>query len=160
MRVASQGPAVSLAGIRPGKPLPRDGFTLLRVPGSSSSRVLKLLLASSTVTELDTYAKRSPAAMSLAPFTHGGPASWPEILKTRSIIGADDGPLAVDVLTLPDNNPWHLPDETSGLDFFADGRSAAVCTWDGDVWLSAALAGRRPASPGNASRLGFFSRWA
>jgi hypothetical protein len=41
----------------------------------------------------------------------------------------------VDVLTLPDGNPWLCQVRPSGLDFLPDGKSAAVCTWDGDVWI-------------------------
>ena len=70
-----------------------------------------------------------------ASFTRGGPRRWPEVLKTQPIIGRDDGPFAVDVLTLPENNPWLCQMRPSGFDFLPDGRSAAVCTWDGDVWL-------------------------
>ena len=51
------------------------------------------------------------------------------------MIGRDDGPFAVDVLTVPQSNPWLCQLRLSGLDFLADGRTAAVCTWDGDVWL-------------------------
>ena len=58
-----------------------------------------------------------------------------EVLKTQPIIGREDGPFAVDVLTLPDSNPWLCQMRPSGFDFLPDGKSAAVCTWDGDVWL-------------------------
>jgi hypothetical protein len=49
-------------------------------------------------------------------------------------LGADHGPLAVDVLTSPEPNPWLARSRFTGLDFFSDGR-LAVCCWDGDVWL-------------------------
>ena len=62
-------------------------------------------------------------AISLTPLTRGGPKRWPEILKTMPEIGSDDGPLAVDVLTLPDNNPWHCQMRISGFDFLPDGQS-------------------------------------
>ena len=55
--------------------------------------------------------------------------------RRRPVIGRDDGPFAVDVLTLPDNNPWLCQMRPSGFDFLPDGQGAAVCTWDGDVWL-------------------------
>ena len=39
------------------------------------------------------------------------------------------------MLTHPANNPWNCQLRLTGFDFYADGRRAAVCTWDGDVWL-------------------------
>jgi glucose/arabinose dehydrogenase len=83
---------------------------------------------------LDAYAAASPPPTSLEPLTHGGPQRWPEVIKTQAVIGRDEGPFAVDVLTVPDNNPWLCQMRPSGFDFLPDGRSAAVCTWDGDVW--------------------------
>ena len=56
-------------------------------------------------------------------------------LKTQAIISRNDGPFAVDVLTVPDNNPWLCQMRLSGFDFVPGGHRAAVCTWDGDVWL-------------------------
>jgi len=46
-------------------------------------------------------------------------------------------PFAIDVLSppAPDRNPWQSWMRTTGFDFLADGRSAAVCTWNGDVWI-------------------------
>ena len=45
----------------------------------------------------------------------------------------------MDVLTVPDNNPWLCQMRLSGFDFLPDGLRAAVCTWDGDVWLVGGL---------------------
>lgn len=74
------------------------------------------------------------ADLDLSPLTKGGPPRWPQKLETRAVIGPDNGPFAVDVLTPPESNPWLAQMRFTGLDFFADGR-IAVCSWDGDVWL-------------------------
>jgi hypothetical protein len=68
----------------------------------------------------------------------GGPARWPQILTTRGRRAPDAGPFAVDTVTLPDQNPWRSWLRLTGLDFFSDGR-AAVCTWNGDVWIASNL---------------------
>ncbi|MDA0767272.1 MAG: c-type cytochrome [Verrucomicrobia bacterium] len=62
---------------------------------------------------------------------------YPGTLTTEIGKGADDGPFAVDVLTppAPNENPWQSWMRTSGFDFFEGGKSAAVCTWNGDVWI-------------------------
>ena len=58
-------------------------------------------------------------------------------LVTRIVPGLEDGPFAVDVLTTPPpaENPWQSWMRTSGFDYFEGGQSAAVCTWNGDVWI-------------------------
>src|SRR5439155_4982795 len=53
-----------------------------------------------------------------------------------------DGPYTIDVLPLPDDNPWRSWMRPGGFDFFADGRRAAVCTWQGDVWVVDGLGGQ------------------
>jgi putative heme-binding domain-containing protein len=67
-------------------------------------------------------------------FLRGGPPHWPTLLRTQAVLGPDDGPFAVDVLPHPTENPWSCQLRLTGLDFYDDGRAAAVCTWDGDVW--------------------------
>ena len=39
----------------------------------------------------------------------------------------------------PENNPWLCQLRLTGFDFLDGGRQAAVCTWDGDVWLVSGL---------------------
>jgi hypothetical protein len=68
----------------------------------------------------------------------GGPARWAEPVVTKGVLGKDEGPLAVDTLTLPDDNPWKSWMRTSALDFFSDGR-AALATWSGDVWICSGI---------------------
>ena len=65
-------------------------------------------------------------------------ASNPPIpVTTRIEPGTENGPFAVDVLTVPDAdlNPHQSWMRTSGFDFYPDGKRAAVCTWMGDVWI-------------------------
>ncbi len=60
---------------------------------------------------------------------------FPESITTDVLLGGDLGGFAVDVLTIPKNNPWRARVRTSGHDFFSDGDRMAVSTWDGDVWV-------------------------
>ena len=41
----------------------------------------------------------------------------------------------VDTLGIPFNNQYEPRMRIGAFDFFDDGNSAAVCTWDGDVWI-------------------------
>lgn len=140
MRVAPAATAVSLAGGGQASVFQHEGITLLRVPRSESTRRLKVLMANLAAGELQSYAKSSPAAIALEPLTKGGPTRWPETVKTEDVRGQDDRPFAVDKLTIPTDNPWLCQMRPSGFDFMPSGREAAVCTWDGDVWLAGGLA--------------------
>ena len=75
----------------------------------------------------------------LAPLVHGGPPLYPDTLPTKPSISTEDGPFAVDVLRHPVDNPWFCRMRLSGFDFFPDGDRAAVCAWDGSVWLVTGL---------------------
>ena len=121
------------------------GHLRLHIPAGPDRLVLRLWLASASTREqavsLVTSLPPQPGLGDLDLLTRGGPRCWPEVLKTRAVIGADSGPLAIDVLNHPVTNPWFCQMRLSGLDFFADGDRAAVCTWDGDVWLVRGLNG-------------------
>lgn len=66
--------------------------------------------------------------------TSGGPKRWKEPVKTTINTVFDDA-FAVDELTLPTANPWNAQVRATGIDFFEDDDTAALCTWDGDVWF-------------------------
>jgi putative heme-binding domain-containing protein len=93
---------------------------------------------------LRSAAPRSPT-VDLAPLLSGGPKQWPERLTTVPAVGPDDGPFASDDLVLPANNPWLAQVRPSGIDFLPDPDAAAVCTWDGDVWIVSGLS--KPGGP-------------
>ena len=139
IRVADTGTTVRLAGHESASLLQQDGFTLLRLPGSRSAHILKIMMCQGNPTDLDSAINTSVPAIWPSSLTHGGPRHWPEVLRTQPIMGKDDGPLSVDSLTIPENNPWLCQVRPSGFDFFSDGHRAAVSTWDGDVWLVAGL---------------------
>jgi putative heme-binding domain-containing protein len=134
MRVAPSGTAVALVGDK-ATLLGKDGYTLLRIPAAATPVALKVLVSDGAIDGLRAFAKNSPPPASVEPFTKGGPPRWPEILHTQAIVGSDAQAFAIDVLTHPTNNPWNCQMRLTGFDFYADGRRAAVCTWDGDVWL-------------------------
>ena len=63
---------------------------------------------------------------------HGGPAQWPQEIKTVAELGAGR-PYAVDTIRPPFDNPWKAPLFFGDHDFLPDG-SALLCTMEGDVW--------------------------
>lgn len=141
-RVATRGTHVALADDARGcEVVERDGQLLLRIAASETRQSVKILLGSGRLGGGDggetsrRLARSGTPPLDLRGLTQGGPRRWPEVLKTKVIRGADNGPFAVDVLTHPTANPWNARMRLSGLDFFPGGKRAAVCDWDGDVWL-------------------------
>ena len=80
MRVAPVGTAVALVG-KGATLAEEDGYTLLRIPAGATPLALKLLLSDGDVAVLRSYAKASPPAADLTPFTKGGPRRWPEVAR-------------------------------------------------------------------------------
>ncbi|MEI6233085.1 MAG: DUF6797 domain-containing protein [Planctomycetota bacterium] len=75
----------------------------------------------------------------LTPLTKGSAPIWTEEVTTRGTIGQGPGAYVVDTITSPDSNPWGSWMRFAGIDFFADGKRAALCTWSGDVWIVSGL---------------------
>jgi azurin len=75
----------------------------------------------------------------LASFIKGGPAQWPQWFETAGTVGSGQ-PYAVDTLPFPTNTPWHSLMHFGGHDFLPDG-TAALCTFEGEVWLVRGIGG-------------------
>jgi hypothetical protein len=76
-----------------------------------------------------------------AKLTSGGPGIWAEILTTEGKVSEDDGKAYVtDQVTIPSRNPWDANLRFGGFDFI-DADSAALSSWNGDVWVVRGLSG-------------------
>jgi cytochrome c5 len=139
MRVAPASVPMALAGKSAASLMATNGFQVLRIPASATPLDLKVLVAAPGLdaAALTALARESPPAADLRAFTRGGPSRWNPPLATRGKQGREDGPFAVDELTAPPDavNPWHTWMRFGGFDFFGDGDRAAICTWNGDVWI-------------------------
>ncbi len=74
-------------------------------------------------------------SIDLAAMQHGGTQRWPSVLETTVESSVAKKALAVDTINYPANNPWFCRMRLTGFDFMKDGQTAAVCDWDGNVWL-------------------------
>jgi mono/diheme cytochrome c family protein len=75
-------------------------------------------------------------AEDLSLLTQGGKAQWGEAISAKSELSTDkESAYVVDRLGIPKDNPLEPRMRIGGFDFFDDGKRAAVCTWDGDVWI-------------------------
>jgi cytochrome c5 len=147
MRVAPEVIPVALAGKSAKGLIRTNGFNVLHIPASATPLNVKVLIANPgpgvNAAALVAFARESPSAADLRPLTQAGPARWNPPLATRGKPGREDGPFAVDELAPPPDaaNPWHTWMRFGGFDFFKDGQRAAICTWNGDVWIVSGVDG-------------------
>ncbi len=120
-----------------------DGDLRLTIPSGQSPLMFTLWTTSTADLKLAEAVAISPPVSGpvpdLATWTQGGPSLWPEPVATEAHLGDDSGAFAVDVLSTPQANPWACRVRPTGFDFLPGTGRAAVCTWDGDVWLVSGL---------------------
>ena len=119
-----------------------DGKNLrLRIPAATKAHRLRVLIWNGPANAVKDFAKAAATVQSedeapnLLKLTQGGKAQWAKTVETDIQAGLDLGPYATDTFQLPDDNPWKSWMRLGGFDFFKDNRRAAVCTWQGDVWI-------------------------
>ena len=147
LRVAPDATPVALVGKSPATVDQTNGFQVLRIPAAATPLKVKLLIAhpgpGMDAGTLFAFGLVSPPAADLTPFTRGGSPRWETPIATRGKLGKEDGAFAIDELTPPPDatNPWQTWMRFGGFDFFKDGRRAAICTWNGDVWIVSGVEG-------------------
>jgi hypothetical protein len=78
----------------------------------------------------------SGKAEDLSKLISGGSAQWGDPITVESELSDDQtNAYVVDNIGVPFNNPLEPKMRIGAFDFFKDGKTAAVCTWDGDVWI-------------------------
>lgn len=85
------------------------------------------------------FALAALVAPKLTDFAKVGPAHWPQSLQTNGILNTSatpDGAYVTDSVSAPVPNPWNRRVRFGGLDFFKDGKRAALCTHEGDIWIA------------------------
>ncbi len=123
-----------------------DGANLrLRIPAANKSFKLQVLIWRGKRGEMDAFEKAVAAVkkagnpLNLLAMTKGGKAKWNQTVQTDIQSGLATGPYATDTFQLPEKNPWKSWMRLGGFDFFEDNKRAAVCTWQGDVWIVSGL---------------------
>jgi hypothetical protein len=107
---------------------------LATIPASPSAQVFQIAFAL-------TPDPKIAAVPDFKKLTAGGPALFPEIIETKGAISSDtSAPYRTDVLTLPTENSWKSNLRFGGFDFI-DEDSAALSSWNGDVWVVRGLKG-------------------
>ncbi|MFK7910723.1 MAG: DUF6797 domain-containing protein, partial [Akkermansiaceae bacterium] len=122
-----------------------DGTLALHIPASKKPTHFSLGYVSAEPKSLEKaqlfLQNATPAPRELSPLTKGGSAVYPESIAAKASLGSSDDTWAVDEIGLPVENPWHSNIRPGGFDLFSDGDSAAISTWNGDVWIVRGLKG-------------------
>ena len=131
---------VALSGAPKGAKLELvDGArVLLRIPAGAGAGAFKLAIARTDAAGAGKVAALAQGAPRFNDTAKAGKAHWPEAVVTNGVLAASstpDGAYVQDVITPPVPNPWNRRVRFGGMDFFADGKRAALSTWDGDVWV-------------------------
>ena len=123
-----------------------DGKNLrLRIPAANQALKLQVILWRGQQGKLEGFkkavaaVKKAGAPPNLLALARGGSAKWKQTVETKIQPGLATGPFATDTFELPENNPWKSWMRLGGFDFFKDNKRAAVCTWQGDVWMVSGL---------------------
>ncbi|MEM9080194.1 MAG: DUF1080 domain-containing protein [Verrucomicrobiota bacterium] len=125
----------------------KDQFNFIKKTRINSQRIWEFSIQSTDVIGID-YLPNSEihlmksGLLGISKKTKGGPALFPETFEVKPKLDSGDTPFLVDTIPLPPqlhDNPYHTKIRLTDLDFFVDGDRAALCTWDGDVWLLSGL---------------------
>ncbi len=75
------------------------------------------------------------APQDLANLLKPGSGLFPQTITLKGERAADQSAYVVDDIPVPFDNPWEAKMRIGAFDFFSDGKTAAVSTWNGDVWI-------------------------
>jgi 3-keto-disaccharide hydrolase/uncharacterized protein DUF6797 len=136
---------VALVDAPPAAHLRLEGTQLeLEVPAASLPCKVKLALSREAGEPTLRAFAGIPRCGDLAALTHGGPSLWPQTLTVQGVQEKDekgDAAYVVDDVPVPFENPWQSEMRIGAFDLFADGKRAALCTWNGDVWIVSGIGG-------------------
>jgi mono/diheme cytochrome c family protein len=108
-----------------------EGRLCVLFPKGDKAAKARIGISRSTMAALSQLASPQDLTNLLTP----GQGLYPQILTVKGEIAANHSAYVVDDIPVPFDNPWESKMRIGAFDFFADGSTAAVCTWNGDVWI-------------------------
>ena len=122
--------------------LPSGKALRLQIAASSTPQLISVLAWRSPgqhVLATGATLRNTPPTPGWGDLGAGGTTQWKRPVTTKVKPGDANGHLAIDEITLPAGNPWRSWMRLGGFDYFSDASRAAVCTWQGDVWIVSGL---------------------
>ncbi len=114
------------------------GQAVLRLAKGTKPGMFKVVIWNGTGDSQGKFASLLKGEPTMVDFKKGGPRHWPEAVVVQGKLDTSetlDGAYVTDMITAPVPNPWNRRVRFGGLDFFSDGKRAALCTHEGDVWI-------------------------
>src|SRR5438309_340720 len=111
---------------------------LLKIPKGTKASLFEIVIWHGSRAQQDKFAAMLDGKPHIAAYAKGGTPHWPEPVATKGVLhtsATPDGAYVTDSLSAPERNPWHRRVRFGGMDFFSDGKRAALCTHDGDIWI-------------------------
>lgn len=111
---------------------------VLKIAKGTAASLFSVVLWSGNAAGLAKVAEVVNVKPAMAAFAKGGAAHWPETVETKGVLNTSatpDGAYVTDAITVPTDNPWKRRVRFAGMDFFSDGKRAALCSHDGDIWI-------------------------
>lgn len=134
---------VAATSLPKGAQLAVDGYrVVLSVPKGTRAGTAKIAIWSGSEADSAKIATLAAKIPDQADFSHGGPRRWTETVKLQGKLNTSatpDGAYVTDSITAPEDNPWKRRVRFGGMDIFPDGKRAALCTHDGDIWIVSGL---------------------
>lgn len=135
---------VALVGSPAGAQLEVESGTRLvaRFAETRADTTFKVVLWNGAKSDLLKFAALTNGVPVITEFAKGGPPHWTNVVVTTGVLATNatpDAAFVVDRITPPWDNPWQRRVRFGGFDFFSDTTRAALCTWDGDVWIVSGL---------------------
>jgi hypothetical protein len=119
-----------------------DSRVALVVSKGAKTGVFKVVLWSGSDADSGKFGQLLAGAPVQADFSHGGSRRWNEVVRVKGVLNTSatpDGAYVTDQIVTPESNPWKRRVRFSGFDFFSDGKRAAFCTHDGDIWIASGI---------------------
>ncbi|MDO6604454.1 DUF6797 domain-containing protein [Arenibacter palladensis] len=132
MRVAPKGVKVDIKG-EGATLINSNDFVVLEIKKGKAANI-KLFIAGEDVGDFAKVVHNATGPENLEKYLQGGEPQYNKEVVTTIIKGKEDGPIAMDQLTPPYENPWDSRLKLSGIDFLEDANIGVLCTTDGDIW--------------------------
>ena len=122
-----------------------SGAALATGDGNAKRLIATLAPSDKTTTFTVSYVRggtaKAVAPADISAAIKGGEGLWKGTVSAKAEMSKDKkAPWVTDTLGLPTDNPWKSNIRTCGFDFINED-SAAVTTWNGDVWVVTGLKG-------------------
>ncbi len=128
-----------LSGAPAGATLEASGGRLvLKIAKGTEATTFKVTLWSGDKSKQAVVAKLAATPVNMVDPMKPEANRWPQAVAPGGKLDTSetpDGSFVTDTINAPLDNPWKRRVRTGGFDFFPGGHSAAVSTWEGDVWI-------------------------